>query len=166
MIWLLLLALYPLPNATVTFNPGGIAFTDAQGQYSKILDSPWTGSITAAYAGCAITPILISAANVTADSQVVDFVCQDLQPPDVQIMNPQNNGTVPRNTVLTVAALDNIGVVRVDWALDGAGIGSSVSAPFSLSYQFGRLTAWHMLTAAALDRAGNKATHSVRFRVK
>ena len=167
MIWLLgLLLQVPLPNATVTFNPGGAVTTNAQGRYEKILQKPWTGTITASFPGCSMAPTVISATGVQADSQVVEFACSDVQAPTVQITAPRNNGTISRTALLRADAADNIAVVRVVWSLDGTPIGTVTAAPWSLPYQFGRLTAWHMLSAQAFDAAGNQATSSVRFRVK
>ena len=167
MIWLLgLLLTVPLPNATVTFSPGGMVTTDAQGRYEKILQKPWTGTITATYPGCSIKPTIIGANGVITDSQVVDFVCEDIQSPTVQITAPKNNGTISKTALLRADVADNIAVVRVVWSLDGKAIGTVTAAPWSLPYQFGRLTAWHMLSAQAFDAAGNQATSSVRFRMK
>ncbi len=167
MIWLLgLLFTVPLSNATVTFTPGGTTTTDAQGRYEKTLQKPWVGTITASYPGCSIKPTIIGASGVITDSQVVDFVCEDIQSPTVEITAPKNNGTIGRTALLRADVADNIAVVKVVWSLDGKPIGTVTAAPWSLPYQFGRMTAWHMLTAQAFDGSGNQASTSVRFRVK
>jgi len=58
-----------LAGATVTFSTGQVATTDVNGNYSIVLPSPYTGTVSAAMAGYFITPlstsILNSAANVT-----------------------------------------------------------------------------------------------------
>jgi len=168
MIWILgLLLQVPLPNATVTFAPGGMVQTNAQGRYEMVLQGPvWSGSITAAFPGCVMLPTVIVETGIVKDSEAVAFSCQDVQSPTVQITAPRNNGTISRTALLRADVADNIAVVRVVWSLDGTPIGTVTAAPWSLPYQFGRLTAWHMLSAQAFDAAGNQATSSVRFRVK
>jgi len=167
MIWLLgLLLTVPLPNATVTFSPGGAVITDAQGHYEKILQKPWTGTITASYPGCSMAPSVISITGIQTDLQVVEFICSDVQAPTVQITAPKNNGTISRTALLRADVADNIAVIKVIWSLDGKTIGTVTTEPWSLSYQFGRLTAWHMLNAQAFDASGNTSSSSIRFRIK
>ena len=163
---LLLLLTVPLPNATVIVSPGGTVITDEQGQYKIELTKPWTGTINATYPGCMMVPAVVTLSAQVTDYNELTFTCQDVQSPTVAITFPKNNGTINKAALLRADVSDNIAVVRVIWSLDGKAIGTVTAAPWSLPYQFGRLTAWHMLTATTYDSSGNSSTSSVRFRIK
>ena len=167
MIWLLgLLLAVPLPDATVKFTPGGAIKTDLQGFYKIDLPKPWTGTINAEYPGCVMAPAVVTLSVQATDHSGLTFTCQDVQSPTAQITAPRNNGTIGRTAMLRVDVADNIAVVKVVWSLDGTPIGTVAAAPWSLPYKFGRLRAWHMLTATAYDASDNSATSSVRFKVQ
>jgi len=156
----------PLPNATVTFSPGGTVTTDTQGKYSKELPKSWSGTITASFPGCIMLPSTISLNQIQTDTQVVEFSCQDVQSPVIQITTPKNNGTINRSAIIRSDTTDNIAVTRVVWSLDGREIGTITSAPWTLAYQFNKMSGWHILTAQAFDASGNQSTSSVRFKIR
>ena len=85
----------------------------------------------------------------------------DTTPPTVSITAPIAGNTVTGN-VLTVsaAASDNIGVVGVQFKLDGNNWGAEVtSSPFSVSWDTTVIAnGSHALTAIARDAAGNSTT--------
>ncbi len=56
-----------LVGATVTFSTGETATTDASGNYSRTLNSPYTGSFSASKAGYYITPFPIVLTGATTD---------------------------------------------------------------------------------------------------
>lgn len=81
--------------------------------------------------------------------------------PSVSITAPGNNATVSGSTVsVSATATDNVGVVGVQFKLDGVNLGSEVSAaPYSVSWDTTKATdGSHSLTAVARDAAGNQAT--------
>jgi hypothetical protein len=83
----------------------------------------------------------------------------DTTPPTVAISSPAA-GTVSKTVSITAQATDNVGVIGVQYMIDGANVGTQVSvAPFTSSwdtslYQDGT----HILTAIARDAAGNSTT--------
>ncbi len=85
----------------------------------------------------------------------------DTTAPTVAITAPVVGATVT-NSVMTVSAnaTDNIGVIGVQFKLDGADMGSEVLiAPFSKSWTMSSVaTGSHTLTAVARDLAGNQKT--------
>jgi Glycosyl hydrolases family 18/Concanavalin A-like lectin/glucanases superfamily/Bacterial Ig domain/Putative Ig domain len=93
----------------------------------------------------------------------------DTTPPTVSITSPQASEIVNRGSQFTfsVNASDDVGVVSVQYALDGANLGSPVTtAPFSMAWT-ATSRGWHNLTAMASDAAGNTTTSApVRFRVR
>ena len=57
----------------------------------------------------------------------------DTTPPTVALTQPANGATVSGTTTVTASASDNVGVVGVQFKLDGANLGAEVSvSPYSL----------------------------------
>jgi hypothetical protein len=70
---------------------------------------------------------------------------------------------------VSASAADNVGVVGVQFKLDGANLGTEVTtAPYAVSWNTVSVSnALHALTAVARDAAGNTSTSSaVTVRVK
>ncbi|HEX2381560.1 MAG TPA: LamG-like jellyroll fold domain-containing protein, partial [Acidimicrobiales bacterium] len=84
----------------------------------------------------------------------------DPQPPTVSITAPANNATVQDIVTVTAAAGDNIGVVGVQFQVDGTDVGvEDMQSPYA--FQWDTRTAVngpHALTARARDAAGNLTT--------
>jgi hypothetical protein len=88
----------------------------------------------------------------------------DTIPPRVAITAPTNNTIISGSAVLVSAsASDNIGVVGVQFNLDGANLGAEDAvAPYSTTLNTLTLTnGAHSLLAIARDAAGNRATSAV-----
>jgi len=94
------------------------------------------------------------------DYSVSALTAPDITPPLVSISAPANGATVSGNVTVTANASDNVGVVGVQFKLDGANLGSEdTSSPYSITWN--SLTASngaHSLTAVARDAAGNTTT--------
>jgi hypothetical protein len=77
----------------------------------------------------------------------------------VSITSPSNGDTVSGTTTVTATASDNVGVVGVQFKLDGANLGAEVTtAPYSISWDTTTASnGSHTLTAVARDAAGNTA---------
>lgn len=88
--------------------------------------------------------------------------------PAVAIVVPQKGATVSGTITLSASATDNIGVVGVQFAVDGVNAGaemtgSSYSIPLN-TWQYANGT--HILSATARDFAGNRARDSVTVTVQ
>src|SRR5439155_4846550 len=60
---------------------------------------------------------------------------------------------------VSASATDNVGVVGVQFKLDGANLGTEVTvAPYSVSWNTATAAGAHTLTAVARDAAGNATT--------
>ena len=83
----------------------------------------------------------------------------DTTPPTVSISAP-TGGTVSGTITVSANASDNVGVVGVQFRLDGVNLGlEDTTAPYSVSWNTTTATnASHTLTAVARDAAGNTAT--------
>jgi len=105
-----------------------------------------------------------SSLMVSADSgQALQTISPDPTPPTVSITAPTNGATVSGAGVsVSAAAADNVGVVGVQFKLDGVNLGAEVTAtPYTLSWNTGTAAnGSHTLTAVARDAAGNTAVSS------
>jgi hypothetical protein len=84
----------------------------------------------------------------------------DTTPPTVSISSPAGGASVSGTIPVSAGAADNVGVVGVQFRLDGADLGAEdTTAPYSIAWDTTTATnASHSLTARARDAAGNVTT--------
>ena len=84
----------------------------------------------------------------------------DTTPPAVSVTSPANGATISGTVTLTASASDNVGVVGVQFQLDGVNGGTEDrTAPYSVSFDTTTTSdGSHTITAIARDAAGNRAT--------
>src|SRR5207245_606359 len=101
-----------------------------------------------------------AAGNRTTSAAVTVTVFNDTTPPTVSITSPVSGATVGGTTSVTASASDNVGVVGVQFLLDGANLGvEDAAAPYSVSWNTTTASnGSHTLTAVARDAAGNRTT--------
>src|SRR5437773_4658763 len=75
-------------------------------------------------------------------------------------MPPGGGATVSGTTAVSASASDNVGVVGVQFLLDGAALGAEdTTSPYSVSWSTTNSSnGSHTLTATARDAAGNRTT--------
>jgi len=108
-----------------------------------------------------LTAVARDAAGNTATSAAVSLtVANDTTPPTVSITAPAAGATVAGPVTVSASATDNVGVVGVQFKLDGANLGAEVTAaPYSVLWTSTLATSGaHSLTAVARDAAGNTST--------
>jgi O-glycosyl hydrolase len=116
-----------------------------------------------------LTALARDAAGNTATSAAVTVTVNnaagDTQAPTVSVTAPANGATVSGSIAVSANAADNVGVIGVQFRLDGNSLGAEdTSAPYSVSWTTTATTnGAHQLTATARDAAGLTAiaTHSV-----
>ena len=81
-------------------------------------------------------------------------------PPSVALTSPTAGASLSGTVTVSANATDNVGVMSVQFQLDGANLGSAqTSAPYSISWDTTTAAAGtHVLTAIAKDTAGLSAT--------
>lgn len=86
----------------------------------------------------------------------------DASAPTVSVTAPASGASVNGTVTVSANAADNVGVVGVQFKLDGAAVGSEdSSAPYALSWNTTQAANGnHSLTATARDAAGNGKTSS------
>jgi hypothetical protein len=89
----------------------------------------------------------------------VRLIAQDITPPAVAITAPAAGATVTGTVTVTADATDSVGVVSVQFQLDGSNLGAEATvAPYSVTWDTTTAaTGNHSLTAIARDAAGNTA---------
>ena len=98
--------------------------------------------------------------HVTTANAVSFTVLNDLASPTVGLVTPVAGATIDGVVVVGAVAADDIGVVSVQFLLDGAPLGPAVSAaPYQVEWPTTSATnGAHSLTAVARDAAGRQAT--------
>jgi parallel beta-helix repeat protein len=98
-----------------------------------------------------------AAGNRSTSSVTVTMA--DTVPPTVSITSPSNGQTISGTVNLTASATDNVGVVGVQFLVDGANFGAEQTSGYSISLNTTTLTnGAHTVSATARDAAGNKKT--------
>src|SRR5207247_1462638 len=80
--------------------------------------------------------------------------------PTVSITSPAGGATVSGTTAISASASDNVGVVGVQFLLDGAALGAEdTTSPYSVSWNTANTSSdARRQTATASDAAGNRTT--------
>jgi subtilisin family serine protease len=105
------------------------------------------------------------AGNVGTSAAVTVLVqnaVADTTPPAVQITSPSNGTRVGKSVRVTVAANDNVGVVKVQLLIDGKLYGTSTEANAAFTWNTSKLArgSSHFLQAVGFDAAGNSTRSS------
>src|SRR5207245_2405985 len=124
--------------------------------------APYTlswNTTTATNAAHTLTAVARDAAGNTATSAAVS-VTVDNAPPTVSLTAPAAGRARKGAVTVSASASENVGVVVVQFTLDGSHPGAEVTtAPYALSWNTTTATnAVHTLTAVTRDAAGNTAT--------
>jgi O-glycosyl hydrolase len=149
--------------AGVQFRVDGVnvGAEDAVSPYSVL----WS-TVGASAGSHSITAMARDAAGNTTTSAVVTVTVSnaDAQAPTVSLTAPASGATVSGTTTVTADGTDNVGVVGVQFKLDGNALGAEdLAAPYSVSWTTTTATnGTHQLTATARDAAGNNITSAAR----
>src|SRR5439155_6787768 len=152
-------------SASATDNVGivGVQFKlDGANLGAEVMVAPyvvsWT-TTTALDGSHTLTAVARDAAGNTATSATVS-VTVDNTPPTISISSPAPGATVSGTILVSNAHSDNLGVVGVQFKLDGANLGAEVTVPpYAVSWSTTTASnGVHTLTAVARDAAGNTAT--------
>src|SRR5205809_651817 len=104
-----------------------------------------------------------AAGNLSAQSSPASATtpaAADTTPPTVSISSPANGQTISTTVTESASASDNVGVVGVQFRLDGANRGGEdTAAPYSIPFDPTTTSnGQHTITAVARDAAGNSKT--------
>jgi hypothetical protein len=101
-----------------------------------------------------------AAGNISAPSNQSSAAVADTTAPTVSITSPAAGATASGTTTVTAGAADNVGVVGVQFKIDGSNLGSEdTTSPYTFAWDTtGIASGTHTLTAVARDAAGNTTT--------
>lgn len=87
----------------------------------------------------------------------------DTLPPTVAVTSPTSGATVSGSTVISATASDNVGIIGVQFKLDGVNFGSEVTnSPYGVSWNTAQFpNGVYTLSAVARDASGNTAQSAV-----
>ena len=104
-----------------------------------------------------------AAGNQTISAAITVMVSNDTTAPAVTMTAPANGATVSGTVTVSATASDNVGVVGVQFLLDGATLNAEVTAaPYTTSWNSATASnGAHTLSARARDAAGNQTTSTV-----
>jgi hypothetical protein len=152
-------------SATDAAGVAGVQFKlDGANLDAEVTTPPYTVSWNTTFAASgthALGAVARDAAgNIGAATPV--SVTVDNIPPTVSITAPVSGATVAGTITVSASAADNVGVVGVQFKLDGANLGTEVTtAPYAVSWNTASVpNGVHTLTAVARDAAGNTSTSS------
>ncbi len=145
-------------SVELSFNGTSLG-TKSSGPYS------WTWDTCSAQNGSyTLKATARDAAGNTSSSTVTVSILNvpDSTPPTVAVMSPGAGAHVSKPTSITASAADNVGVVRVEFYVDGKLIGSSAGPSFSIGWNPKKVPKGsHTIQAKAFDAAGNYAWSTV-----
>jgi hypothetical protein len=156
-------------NAADNIAVAGVQFfLDGNNLGTEVLTAPYSTSwntTTVANGNHTLTARARDAAgNVTTSTQVIVNVnnLPDTQLPTVSITSPAA-GNVSGTVSISATASDNVGVLGVQFQLDGVNLGAEdVTAPYTISWNtIGLSNGSHTITAKARDAGGNIGTADV-----
>jgi hypothetical protein len=155
-------------SGTVTSAPAGVSCGSncsarfASGTSVVLTATPDANSTFGSWSGCdtvvgtQCTVVLTATKTVTATFQPI----ADTTRPTVSITTPASGATLTGIVTVSATATDNVGVVGVQFKLDGTNLGAEdTAAPYSVSWNTASVpNGVHTITAVARDAAGNSTT--------
>jgi hypothetical protein len=150
------------PTAGVAYGSLPTAFTTTGGtSHSRVVTGLTNGTSYTYYVRCQD-----GAGNANPDDFAIAFAVANPPPPDgmapvVTMTAPANGATVSGNVTVSADATDNVGVVGVQFLLNGAALGAEdTTAPYSVVWNSTAVANGgpYALTARARDAATNQTT--------
>jgi hypothetical protein len=112
-----------------------------------------------------LTVSATDSANKTGQSSIAVIVSNSA--PAISVTTPANGSVVSGTVLVTTNVTSNLSISGVQFAIDGANLGASVtSAPFQISWDTtSAADGSHVISAIATDSAGNKSSSSITVTV-
>jgi subtilisin family serine protease len=107
--------------------------------------------------------VATDAANNSTSTDVIPVTVAntppDTTPPTVSFGSPANGATVSGTTTVSANAADDVGVVSVEFSIDGAVVATASAAPYAFTWNTtASSNGSHTLQAVATDAAGNASS--------
>jgi hypothetical protein len=108
-----------------------------------------------------VTPVATPTASPAPSPTPTATLSQDAVAPSVTLVQPTDGQSIRGSTTVSASATDNVGVASVRFLIDGTLYRTDTSPPYEISWntkKWGLGT--HVVTAHAVDRAGNAKSDS------
>jgi hypothetical protein len=156
-------------SATSTIGIAGVQFqVDGANTGAAVTTAPYSLSLnttTLSSGKHTLTAVATDTASTKSTSAGVSVTVNNgsTAPPAVSITSPINGATVSGSINVAANASSTVGIVSVQFQLDGANLGSAVTAaPYQVAWNTTQTTnGTHNLTAIAKDTQGTKTTSSI-----
>lgn len=113
-----------------------------------------------------ISAVATDAGGNQTTATITVTVLNDAGPPTVSITAPADGDTVSGLVDITATAADDVGVTRVDFAIDGSVLTSDTTSPYSMGWNtFGVTEGSHTITATAYDAAGHSTSATITVNI-
>lgn len=164
-----------LLSAAVAGNPGGVSvwfLVDGHSEGAEDTSAPYQTSWNSANTANGQRTIHAVARDALGNTTIsapitvtVQNSTKDTSPPTVSVHAPATNATAHRIVTISADATDNVGVVSVQFTLNGVNLGApDTVAPYAINWNTtGAVNGNHAVRAIARDAAGNVATSAVRI---
>src|SRR5216684_8850487 len=129
-------------------------------QITVLLDGPAVLQATDANLTSGAMALDVSNQHIQYDDVLVTTIPVDIVPPTVSLTAPAAGATVSGTTTISASASDNVGVVGVQFLVDGVFLGTERNTlPYSIQWTTANaVNGSHSLTAMARDASGNVTT--------
>jgi subtilisin family serine protease len=128
-------------------------------------EATWT-TTAAANGPHVVAAVARDAAGHETSASAAVTVSNDTAPPTITLTNPAGGTTLAGVTTLFASASDDVGVVGVQFKIDGALVGIDTVAPYELLWNtLDAANGIHLVTAVALDGASHETTTSAEVAV-
>lgn len=129
-------------------------------QITLLMDGPAVLQVTDTALTTGAVALDVSDQHIQFDDVLVTSIPVDTTPPAISLTAPANNATVSGTTTISGTATDNVGVVGVQFMVDGVFLGTEqTTAPYSIAWNtVNAVNGNHVLTAMARDASGNVTT--------
>jgi hypothetical protein len=98
-------------------------------------------------------------ASASSSPTATTVSANDTTPPTVSVTSPRAGSSVSASTTLTASASDNVGVVKVEFYVDGKLVATDTASPYTTTWNPATVAlGTHSITAKAYDQAGNSTT--------
>jgi hypothetical protein len=128
-------------------------------------EATWT-TTAAANGPHVVAAVARDAAGHETSASAAVTVANDTAPPTITLTNPADGATLGGVTTLFASASDDVGVVGVQFKIDGALVGIDTVAPYELLWNtLDASNGTHLVTVVALDGASHETTTSAEVAV-
>lgn len=129
-------------------------------QITLLMDGPAVLQVNDTALTTGAVALDVSDQHIQFDDVLVTAIPVDTVPPTISLTAPANGATVSGTTAISATAADNVGVVGVQFMVDGVFLGpEQIVGPYSIAWNtFNAVNGNHVLTAMARDASGNVTT--------